>query len=70
MTENCAKVINQLVVRRRQIGMTQKELAGLSDLKQSVVSRFENKGAVPQLDTLVKIASALGCRIEVIPESE
>ena len=46
--------------------MTQKELAEAASLTQSVIARLESKRAIPQLDTLMKVAEALGCdRIHV-----
>lgn len=50
--------------------MTQKELAQASSLTQSVIARLESKKAIPQLDTLLKVASALGCDIAVVPATK
>ncbi|MCI5955463.1 MAG: helix-turn-helix transcriptional regulator [Clostridiales bacterium] len=47
--------------------MTQKELAKASCLTQPVIARLESKKTTPQLDTLLKVASALGCSIKVVP---
>ena len=47
--------------------MTQKELAQAASLTQSVIARLESKKAVPQLDTLVRVAAALGCALEIVP---
>ncbi len=65
MSENCSVIIDALIEQRRGKGMTQKELAGATGLTQSVISRFESKKAIPQLDTLLKIVSALGCAIVI-----
>lgn len=70
MPENCSIVIDQLVQQRREQGMTQRDLAAAASLKQSVIARLESKRAMPQLDTLIKVANALGCRLEVIPNEE
>ena len=70
MTENCSLIIDSPIEQRRRIGMTQKELANASSLTQSVIARLESKKATPQLDTLVKVASALGCDIAVVPASK
>ena len=50
-------------------GMTQKELAQAACLTQSVIARLESKKATPQLDTLLKVAAALGCDLAVVPAS-
>lgn len=47
--------------------MTQKELAKASSL---TIARLESKKATPQLDTLLKIASSLGCDIAVVPANK
>ena len=47
--------------------MTQKDLAKAANLTQSVIARLESKRAVPQLDTLLKVASALNCDLAIIP---
>lgn len=63
--EQCAKIIDTLIEKRKELGLTQKELAEASNLTQSVIARMESKKAVPQLDTLLKVVDALGCDIEI-----
>lgn len=70
LSESCALIIDSLIERRRSKGMTQKELAEASGYTQSVIARLENKKATPQLDTLLKVASALGCDIAVVPSEK
>jgi len=67
MPENCALIIDKLIEQRLNKGMTQAELAKASCLTQSVIARLESKKATPQLDTLLKVASALGCNIAIVP---
>lgn len=67
MSENCASIIDQLIEQRHKRGMTQKELAAAASLSQPVIARLESKKAIPQLDTLLKVASALECDVEIIP---
>ena len=55
--------------RMKKLGMTQKELAQAACLTQSVIARLESKKAMPQLDTLLKVAAALGCDLAVVPAS-
>lgn len=68
MPEECAMIIELLIEQRHAQGMTQKELANATGLTQSVIARFEKKKTVPQLDTLIKVASALGCSLEIVPQ--
>lgn len=67
MSESCPLIIDSLIEQRRSKGMTQKELADASCLTQSVIARLESKKVTPQLDTLLKVASALGCDVAIVP---
>lgn len=67
MPENCSAIIDRLIEQRHIRGMTQKELAEASSLTQSVIARLESKKVMPQLDTLLKVVSALGCDIALVP---
>lgn len=66
MSENCAAIIDTLIEQRKEKGLTQKELAQEAELTQSVIARMENKKAIPQLDTLLKVVDALGCNLKII----
>ena len=70
MPENCATIIDLLIEQRHSQGMTQKDLAKAACLTQSVIARLENKKAIPQLDTLLKVATALGCSLEIVPQKD
>ena len=65
MPESCAAFIDRIISERHSKGMTQAELAEASGLTQSAVTRLESKKAVPQLDTLLKVAAALDCEIAI-----
>lgn len=70
MSENCASIIDLLIEQRHNQGMTQKDLAKAACLTQSVIARLESKKAMPQLDTLLKVATALGCELAIVPSSK
>lgn len=63
--DNWSNIIDNLVEIRQSKGMTQSELAQACGIKRSVLTNFENKKHAPQLDTLVKIAAALGYKITI-----
>lgn len=69
MSESCNAIIDQLIAERHRQGKTQKQLAKDARLTQSVIARLESKKAVPQLDTLLKVATALGCNLSVTPST-
>ena len=66
MPENCTALIDQLIAERHRQGKTQRQIAQEAQLTQSVIARFESKKATPQLDTLLKVATALGSSVEII----
>ena len=66
MTDNWTRVIDTLIEIRHSKGMTQSDLAQACGVKRPVITRFEQKNHVPQIDTLTKVASALGCKIKII----
>lgn len=57
-----ARKIRRLRERR---GLTQAELAELAGTGQAAIARIESGKAVPKLDLLARIASALGARLTV-----
>lgn len=67
MPDTCSAIIDRLIEERHNKKMTQKDLAEAARLTQSVIARLESKKATPQLDTLMKVASALGCTLSVVP---
>lgn len=67
MPERCNAIIDQLIAERHRQGITQKQLADTACLTQSVIARLESKKATPQLDTLLKVAAALGCDLQLVP---
>lgn len=69
MPDNCALIIDRLIDERHSQGMTQTDLAKAACLTQSVIARLESKKAIPQLDTLLKVAAALGCDLAVVPST-
>lgn len=69
MPDSCAEIIDRLIERRQMLNLTQKQLADAAGLAQSGVARLESKKNVPQLDTLLKVAAALGCDLQLVPNA-
>lgn len=67
MPDTCAAIIDLLVARRREKGLTQRDLAKAANLAQPAIARLESKSVIPQLDTLLKVAAALECKLEIVP---
>jgi len=62
------EIVAQLISRRKELGITQRELSDKTGLHQSAIARFEREGVIPRLDTLDKIAKALGLRITLVED--
>jgi transcriptional regulator with XRE-family HTH domain len=60
-----AQIAEQVADRRRALGLSQQELAELTATTQSAIARLESGGRPPRIDTLLRIASALDCELEV-----
>lgn len=67
MQDKCSNIIDNLIVLRKNKGLSQKDLAKAANLAQPAIARMENKRAVPQLDTLIKVSEALGYTIKLVP---
>jgi DNA-binding XRE family transcriptional regulator len=60
-----AQLSDQVVARRKELGLSQQELAELTGTTQSAVARLEAGARPPKIDTLLRIANALDCELEV-----
>src|SRR5688572_15091637 len=60
-----AQIADQVSERRRELGLSQKQLAELTGTTQSAIARLESGGRPPRIDTLLRITSALDCELEV-----
>lgn len=55
----------QIIDRRRELGLTQQQVAAAAGLHQSVVSRIEQGLANPTVRTLEALARALDARLTI-----
>jgi transcriptional regulator with XRE-family HTH domain len=59
------RLADQMILLRKKLGLTQKELAEKAGTTQTVVSRVENVSVHPSLETVIKLAESLGAVVEV-----
>jgi transcriptional regulator with XRE-family HTH domain len=59
----------ELILRRRHLGLTQRQLAQKSGIQQSEISRIEGADANPTLQTITALARALGLRFQLAKRS-
>ena len=61
------KLIGKMIEAREKQGLTQRDLAKISGVKQPAIARIECLRSTPQLDTLLKVLIPLGYSLEIIP---
>ena len=60
-------LIGKMIEAREEKGLSQRELAEISGVKQPAIARLESMKATPQIDTLFKVLHPLGYTIEIVP---
>ena len=60
-----ARIAERVTEQRLARGLSQQELAKLCGTTQSAIARLESGGRPPKIDTLLRIADALDCELEV-----
>ena len=58
-------VINQYISCRKNLGMTQADVAEVLNTKRPNITRFENGSYNPTLDFLVKVAEGMGKKLDI-----
>lgn len=61
------ELIGKMIDAREKKGLSQRDLAKLSGVKQPAIARMENLKATPQIDTLLKILAPLGYTLSITP---
>lgn len=63
-------LIGKLIEAREAKGLSQRELAKLSGLKQPAIARLESMRVTPKIDTLFRILEPLGYTLAVVPKKK
>ncbi len=63
--EAAYKVARELIRLRKKQGLSQSEVARRAGLKQPAIARMESGAVTPTLDTIQRVAQALGRQVEV-----
>ena len=59
------QIADRVAERRKEVGLSQQQLAMLTGTTQSAIARLEKGGRPPRIDTLMRIAEALDCDLVV-----
>lgn len=60
-------LIGKMIEARESRGMTQRDLAEASGLKQPAIARIESMRSAPRVDTLLKLLVPLGYTLSIVP---
>lgn len=60
-------LIGKMIEAREAKGLSQRELAEISGVKQPAIARMESMKTTPQIDTLFKVLHPLGYTLEIVP---
>jgi predicted transcriptional regulator len=58
-----ADFIGRIVKRRLELGLSQRDLAEMTGIKQSAIARLESFKVAPQIDTLYKLLRPLKLKL-------
>lgn len=58
-------LIGKVIEARESQGLSQRDLAELSGIKQPAIARMESMKSIPKIDTLFKILAPLGYTISI-----
>lgn len=58
-------LLQKIVKRRKELGISQQKLADMISLPQSTIARIEAETVSPRLETIILIANALGISIDI-----
>ena len=62
---NCLnEILGKITERRKELKLSQRDLAKLIDKKQPMIARIENLENIPRLSTLIEICYCLGLEIK------
>lgn len=64
-----ALMVNSIVRRRKQLGWSQKEVGDRAGMTQAQVARLETQATVPRMETVLKVAIALGLSVSLNEEA-
>lgn len=64
------RLAGELVMLRKQRGVSQRELGEVTGIHQSEISRIERGVGNPTEDTLARIGQALGAHLSFVPDAQ
>ena len=66
VNNDISNIIIKLVNRRKQLNVSQRELAFISKIKQPMIARIERLSVIPRIVTLICLAKSLNLTLDVV----
>lgn len=63
--ETLSAIISQVILKRTNMGISQRELAAMCNMPQSSIARIEACKTIPKLDNLLRLMKPLGLNLRV-----
>ena len=60
------ELIGKVIEARKEKGLSQRDLAELSGVKQPAIARLESMQSTPKIDTLIRILNPLGYTLSIV----
>ena len=60
------ELMGKIIAIRKELGLTQAQLADKCNIKQEYLARLECSKTAPQIDTLLKILVPLGYKLDIV----
>ena len=70
VNNDISNIIIKLVNKRKELNISQRELAFISKIKQPMIARIERLSVIPRIDTLIILARSLNLTLDVITIKE
>ena len=70
ISEYVSSIISKIIIERNKKGLSQRDLAKLTGLKQSAIARLESLQSIPRIDTVAKICYHLNLNLDIVSETE
>lgn len=61
------ELIGKMIEARERKGLSQRDLAEISGIKQPAIARLESMKSTPQIDTLLRLLVPLGLTLQIVP---
>ena len=64
------ELIGKLIAAREEQGLSQRDLAEMTGVRQPAIARLESMRSTPQISTLFKLLNPLGYTLSIVPKTE